>query len=72
MAPMKRPADLRHSVFTGTVSVNKVARLLKVSTEEIKRRMGAGRLSFVQIGDQLRIPRREVKRVALQDANHAD
>ena len=72
MAPMKRPADLRHSIFTGTVSITKVAHLLKVSTEEIKQRMGAGRLSFVQIGDQLRIPRREVERVALQDANHSD
>jgi excisionase family DNA binding protein len=63
MAPMKKPADLRHSIFKGTVSIAKLARRLRVSTKEIKRRMGAGRMAFVQIGDQLRIPREEFERL---------
>ncbi len=56
MAPMKRPADPRHSPYHGTWSLGKAARHFAMPKKQLRRLLGTGQLEFVQIEGQIRIP----------------
>jgi hypothetical protein len=56
MAPMKRPADPRHSPYHGTWSLGKAARHFAMPKKQLRRLLGSGQLEFVQIEGQIRIP----------------
>lgn len=61
MSPMKRLGSHADD-FAGTISIDQLARRWHTTRREIRRMLGGGKMTFVQIRGQLRVPREEVQR----------
>lgn len=57
MPRMKIPAPTKESIWRATLSIEAFARRRGLKPREVRRLLGAGRLPFVQVRGQIRVPR---------------
>ena len=60
MAPMKRPASHHDSIYGDTLSLAVAARRLHLSRKNLRHLLGTGRVNFVQVRGQFRVPEKEI------------
>lgn len=63
MAPMKKPRNDSYQQLTGAVSLATVARRAGLPRREVRRLIQLGKLPFVQVRGQIRVPRSDADRL---------
>jgi len=61
MAPMKKPTQRVPEEFADTISLPAAANMLGISPRELRRRLGAGELPFVQVRGRFRVPKKALR-----------